>query len=90
MPAFKINAGVACNGDLEALDCDEDADVEEGLRSLDLGAAAGVSFAAGPFGVDLRYTRSLRSIADEFEDGSGAPEIFNSVLSVGALYRFGR
>ena len=83
---FEINTGVSCSGDIED-GCDFEG--EDGTRALDLGAAVGASVGAGPFAVDLRFTRSLRSVAKELE-GPGTPEIFNSVFTVSGVYRIGR
>ena len=89
-PALGFRLGdieVSCSGALEgAAGCDGSGADNDAFRPLDVGGAVGISVGAGPFGVDLRYTRSLRRLG-EAEPGPAQGSIFNSVFSVAGTYR---
>lgn len=96
-PAFLLSDGIGCSGfeTEEGSGCDEiedDAEDEDlGIKSFDLGLAAGATIGAGPFAVDLRYTYGLVNLDDS--EISGNDEDFtarNGVFSVTGVYRFGR
>lgn len=84
--AYKLNVGASCSGDFDDTDCDLDDDEEDGIRSIDVGAALGASVGAGPFSVALRYTHGFTSLTDD----ENAVDAFNRVFSVTARYTFGQ
>ncbi len=90
--AYKLSTGFSCSGDFEDEGCEDDEfEDEDGLRDFDLGGAVGVTVGSGPFGVGVRYTNSLLSIAkgDEFDTNEDfSPR--NQVLTASLMYRFGR
>ena len=90
--AYKLDTGFGCGGDFDDIgECDEDGfdDDDDGVEDFDLGGALGVTIGSGPFGVGLRYTNSILSIAtDESSDG-GDFSVRNQVFSVTGHYRFG-
>lgn len=90
--AFKLSEGQSCSGDAEAF-CDlvgDEGDDEDGLKSLDIGAAAGLEVGAGPFGVGARYSMSLVDNANTPDNVTNAGTIKHQVMSVFARYRFGK
>lgn len=89
--AYKLSTGISCSGDVTDDACDafeEGGDLDDNIRSFDVGAAGGVTVGAGPFGVGLRYTKGITTI-DETDDGNDGIDARNGVFSVAARYSFG-
>lgn len=89
--AYKLRTGISCSGDIAAF-CDDvdDSDLDDAIRDFDLGIAGGASIGAGPFGVALRYTQGITSIADNGDNNNDDTTVRNGVFSVSARYSFGR
>lgn len=91
--AYKLSTGISCSGNFEDIgeDCEDFGDEDDdGVRDFDLGGAIGATVGAGPFGVGIRYTNSILSIAtDEAPDDNNDFTVRNQVFSATLHYRFG-